>query len=157
MQHAVTNEVQARGVGGSGKEPSPTAGGCKTLQAHQQGPTDGGTHPGVQAPALPRVIDAEHLKLALVARKVRPCTRWAAMSNGAATKSCTRRYGVQGYYMHIEPVLAPMSTGRMATLLERVRAQGRGEVLRTWRAGIRVLEVEFASRVMRSPTPEAAA
>lgn len=99
----------------------------------------------------PRSIDAGHLKLALVARKVRPATRWAAMSDGAATNSCSTRHAGGGYCMHVPPTLAPMSSGRMATLLARVRAQGRGEVLRTWRTGMRVLQAEFATCVMRAP------
>lgn len=107
---------------------------------------------------LPRVISAEHLKLALVARRVRPTTRWAAMSDGAATASCTRSQPGGGYCVHQPPLLQPLTAGRMQTLFDRVRAHGRTEVLRTWRTSIAVLKAEFSSCVLRAmPTERRAA
>jgi len=100
----------------------------------------------------PRLIRADHLALALVARKARPAVRWAAMSNGAFTSSCSRRPPGGGYLMHEPPLLTPMQRGRMATLLDRVRAHGYAEVHRTWHTGMRVLEAEFRSFVMATPT-----
>ena len=97
-----------------------------------------------------RHISAEHLRLALVASKARPGTRWAAMSNGAATSLCTRHQPGGGFYMHMAPVLSPLTAGRMQHLYERVRSHGRSEVLRTWGASIAVLKAEFSSCVLRS-------
>ena len=101
-------------------------------------------------PPRPRVINAEHLKLALVARRVRPTTRWAAMSDGAATSSCKRGQPGGGYCVHQPPLLQPLTAGRMQALYERVRSHGRSEVLRTWRASIAVLKAEFSSCVLRT-------
>lgn len=98
-----------------------------------------------------RHINAEHLRLALVARKVRPTTRWAAMSNGAQTSSCQRRQPGGGYLIHADPLMSPLTAGRMQSLFERVRAQGRSEVHRTWpRTSIAVLKAEFSSCVLRT-------
>lgn len=99
------------------------------------------------APA-PRLIRADHLALALVARKARPTVRWAAMSNGAFTSSCSQRPPGGGYLMHEPPLLTPMQRGRMTALLDRVRSHGYAEVHRTWHTGMRELAVEFRSSVM---------
>jgi hypothetical protein len=96
-----------------------------------------------------RAINAEHLKLALVARKLRPGTRWAAVSNGMATQACKPQRYSQGWGIHTQPLLAPMDRGYMQSLLERVRRQhGRAEVQRTWGAGMRALGMEFAACVL---------
>lgn len=97
-----------------------------------------------------RCISADHVRLMLVARNVRPGTRWAAMSNGAATSACQRRQPGGGYYMHTPPLMQPLTAGRMQLLFERVRSHGRSEVLRTWRTSIAVLKVEFSSCVLRA-------
>lgn len=105
----------------------------------------------------PRVINAEHLKLALVAGKARPGSRWAAMSDGAATASCRRRQPGGGYLIHTAPLLTPLMQGHMLRLLERARSQGRAEVLQTWRTSIAVLTAEFNQHVLRAPRKAVAA
>lgn len=100
-------------------------------------------------PSPIRTIKAEHLMLALVARKLRPTTRWAAVSNGMATSACKPQRYSQGWGIHTQPLLAPLTRGHMQALLERVRREhGRAEVLRTWGAGMRALGAEFATCVM---------
>jgi hypothetical protein len=84
-----------------------------------------------------------------VASKARPGTRWAAMSNGAATAGCQRHQIGGGYLIHHPPLLSPLTQGYMLRLLNRVRSQGRGEVLRTWRTSIAVLNAEFSAHVLR--------
>lgn len=101
----------------------------------------------------PRVISADKLQLALVARKLRPMTRWAALSDGAATASCKPRQPGGGYLIHHGSMLAPMDRGHFSVVLDRVRAQGRAEVLRTWGAGIRTLQAEASSSVMHAGAP----
>jgi len=103
--------------------------------------------------AVPKVrrINAEHLRLALVARKVRSTTRWAAMSSGAQTSSCQRRQPGGGYFIHVDPLMSPLTAGRMQAVYDRVRSHGRAEVLRTWGASIAVLKVEFSTCVLRAP------
>lgn len=96
-----------------------------------------------------RHISADHLKLALVARKARPGSRWAAMSNGAITADCRRHQPGSGYLIHQPPVLSPLMQGHMLRLLVRAHSQGRTEVLRTWRTSIAVLKAEFSAHVLR--------
>ena len=98
----------------------------------------------------PRRINAEHLKLALVAGKARPGSRWAAMSDGAATAGCHRHQIGGGYLIHQAPLLTPLMQGHMLRLLDRTRSQGRGEVLQTWRTSIAVLTAEFSQHVLRA-------
>ena len=102
-----------------------------------------------QRPPRPRHISAEHLKLSLVASKARPGTRWAAMSNGAATACCRRHQPGGGYLIHQPPLLSPLMQGHMLRLLDRAHSQGRSEVLRTWRTSIAVLKAEFDMHVVR--------
>lgn len=115
--------------------------------------SDGGTQKGEAWPGARtrhRHINAQHLKLALLARKAQPAIRWAAISNGAATAACLPRQPGGGYWMYQPPLLAPMATGWMQRLLDRARSQGCSEVLRTWRTSIAVLRVEFSSCMLRS-------
>lgn len=111
-----------------------------------------------EAQAAPKIrrIDADHLRLALVARKVRGGTRWAAMSNGGQTSSCQRRQPGGGYFIHVDPLMSPLTAGRMHAVYDRVRSHGRAEVLRTWRTSIAVLKVEFSTCVLRAPAAKAA-
>jgi len=97
-----------------------------------------------------RHINAEHLKLALVARRVRPSTRWAAMAEHAQTSSCRQRQAGGGWVIHAAPLLAPMDRGNVRSLLERVRCQGRDEVLRTWGCGVRAMQAEFAFSILNT-------
>jgi len=97
-----------------------------------------------------RHISAEHLRLALVASKARPGTRWAAMSNGGATGACRRHQPGGGYLIHQPPLMSPLMQGHMLALLDRTHSQGRAEVLRTWRTSIAVLRAEFSRHVLRT-------
>lgn len=97
-----------------------------------------------------RHINTEHLRLALVARKAWPGTRWAAMAEHAHTSSCHRRQAGGGWVIHGEPLLTPMHNGHMRILLDRVRCQGRAEVLRTWGCGVRALQAEFATSILHT-------
>lgn len=96
-----------------------------------------------------RHIHAPHLKLALVASKAVPGSRWAAISNGAATASCRPHQAGGGWLMHTPPMLTPLQAGYMQNLLDRTRSHGRAEVLRTWRPSIAVLRAEFGSHILR--------
>lgn len=102
------------------------------------------------AAARPRAILADHVQLALVASKARPGTRWAAMSNGAATAPCQPRQPGGGYLIHQPPLLTPLTQGFMVRVLNRARSQGRSEVLRTWRTSIAVLKAEFSTHILRT-------
>ena len=95
-----------------------------------------------------RVIKAEHLQLSLHARKVRPGTRWAAMSNGVATPSCSPRWAGGGFRLATQPLLSPMTRGDITRCVARVHSQGRREVLATWGCGIRALQAEMATSIM---------
>lgn len=96
-----------------------------------------------------RVINLQDLQLALVARKVRPVTRWAAISDGALTAPCRQRQPGGGYLIHCRPLMTPMDRGHLGAVLDRVRSQGRSEVLRTWRTSIAVMRAEAAAHVMK--------
>lgn len=91
-------------------------------------------------------INAKHLQLALVARKARPTTRWAALSNGIETNDCQQRH--PGWRFTTPPMLVPMSNGRMSRLVRHVREfYGLAEVRTTWGQGLRAMQAE-ASRVV---------
>lgn len=110
-----------------------------------------------QPAARPRRINAEHLKLALVASNAGPGTRWAAMSDGAATAGCHRHQIGGGYLIHEPPLFTPLMQGHMLRLLDRTRSQGRGEVLQTWRTSIALLTAEFNQHVLRTTRKAVAA
>lgn len=95
------------------------------------------------------VISAEHLQLALIARKVRPQTRWAALSNGASTRRCDTRSGP--WHVKHGPLMAPMDRGNITRAVESIRmADGLDGVRRTFGCGIKALRVELASAVMHA-------
>lgn len=98
----------------------------------------------------PRIINADHLRLALVARRIRPGTRWAAMSDGAESNFCMPRPAGGGYLIRHEPLMGPLTAGRMGALFDRVRSHGRAEVLRTWGANMGELKTEFSNCVLRT-------
>lgn len=96
-----------------------------------------------------RYIKAEHVELALVARKIaslqveggKPAARWAAMSNGVSTQDCSRR--PSAYRLPVPPLMMPMHRGQFDRLLERTRrAYGLDEVRRIWGCGLRALQAE---------------
>ena len=105
---------------------------------------------GAATCGLHRHISAEHVKLALATSNARHGTRWAAMSDGAATACCQRRQPGDGYLIHQPPLFTPLMQGYMLRLLNRAHSQGRAEVLRTWRTGIAVLKAEFSQHVLRT-------
>lgn len=109
----------------------------------------------MSAPSQPRYIKAEHVLLALVARKVANMqvahgergARWAAMSNGVNTQSCDRRRGA--YRLPCPPLMLPMNHGDLLRTVERSRLQrGLPEVRRTWGCGLRALQAELAQHCL---------
>lgn len=82
-------------------------------------------------PTIQHRINASHLQLALKARKTLRLCRWAAMSNGSHTNSCTTRAG--HYALPHPPLLMPMTRGDMDSVIERTRLHfGLPEVRRTF-------------------------
>ena len=147
MTHGEDFVTERRPPGASETTASPKA---EAVRSYSH--SDGGTQKGEAWPRARtrhRHISAQHLKLALAARKAQPIFRWAAMSNGAATAACQPRQPGGGYLLHQPPLLQPMATGYMHNLLDRAHSQGRSEVLRTWRTSIAVLRAEFASCMLR--------
>jgi len=96
-----------------------------------------------------RHISAEHVLLALVARKVTDA-RWAAMSNGASTAPCARR-SAPSYRLPHGPLMVPMDRGNIFRAIDRVRCHGRDELKRTFGLGIRALRAETQSFILRRP------
>lgn len=102
----------------------------------------------MNAPSI-RSINAEHLLLVLVTRKIaarqaargeRAC-RWAAMSNGASTQRCDRRGG--RYRLPHPPLMTPLQRGDLLAAVERTRlVGGLAEVRRTWGCGLRAIQAE---------------
>ena len=110
------------------------------------------------APGIPsavdagRTISAEHLRLALVARRHdlgTGGTRWAAMSNGVRDQGCRWLYAGSGYRLPHAPLLSPMDRGHITRVIDRVRSQGRDEVRRTFGCGIRALMASVPSSVLK--------
>ena len=119
------------------------------MQTSELNPTAAAGQPA--HPPRPRVIRLQDLQLAMVARKAAPATRWAAVSNGGITGPCRRRQAGGGYLIHSAPLMMPMDRGHLGAVLDRVRSQGRAEVLRTWRGtSIAVMQAEAANCVMRA-------
>lgn len=105
--------------------------------------------------AADRFIKAEHVLLALVARKIAARqiasgergARWAAMSNGVSTQSCDRRR--RAYRLPCPPLMQPMHRGNLAEVVERTRlVGGLPEVRRTWGLGLRAMQAEVANCCM---------
>ena len=107
-----------------------------------------GITPGApSAPSFIRTINAEHLLLALVARKAVPSRRWAAMSERIDTQACDRRRA--SWHFAMPPMLSPMHRGRFDAVLSRTRClHGLAEVRKTWRTGLRALVAETSGVVL---------
>lgn len=89
----------------------------------------------------PATIRADYVQLALVARRARPDTRWAALSNGYATSACGTRFG--RFRLATPSVLSPMASHGLLAVAERVRLlHGTQEVKRLFGAGIRALRAD---------------
>lgn len=91
-----------------------------------------------------RVIDAEHVKLALVthlARRHLPTlARFSALSNGTVGTSCRYRVAPQADAPRSRPLLYPLLTSITPSLVERTRAHyGVTEIQRTWGVGYRAM------------------
>lgn len=95
-----------------------------------------------------RTISADHLQLSLVAMRLKhSSTRWAAMSEGVQTQPCDRRG--HHYQLAHPPLMTPMHNGRMATVLHRVRVHGLSEVKRTFGTGLRAMQAELSSSILK--------
>ncbi len=91
-----------------------------------------------------------------VAQDGRPLARCAAYTQNPCMVPMTcrdaRRWpaGVRPRRVEIVSHFGPMHAGDLQQLLERVRRErGLAEVRRTWGAGLRVLQADFAQGVMR--------
>ena len=106
----------------------------------------------VQAPALPRYINAGDLKLALVARKANlPGVRWMAVSNGVYTGRCEHHWRPT-YRLPVRPLFLPIHSGVTGDLVDRVHRHGKKEVQRTWGIGYRALLAEVSPKRTRKAT-----
>lgn len=95
--------------------------------------------------ATTHVINAEHLLLALVARRVKPDTRWAAMSDYYwAPHSCRTRFGREpARLVHFRPLMSPMQRGRLHEAIKRQRlTQGLPSIEKTYGIRLRSLLAE---------------
>lgn len=93
-------------------------------------------------------IRADHLELCMATRRMHGVARFAAMSDGTDTNSCSRRSG--HYRIQHGPLMVPMNRGQMRTVVERTRLHhGLDEVRRTWGIGLRAMRAANESSVMR--------
>ncbi len=95
-----------------------------------------------------RHINAEHVLLALVARRAVPSTQWAAISNGFHTYLCTDRKPMKPYcYPHQALMLAILPCTTDERLLNKVRwSYGAKEIKATWGMGYRQILAENKQR-----------
>ena len=97
--------------------------------------------------AATRYIDAGHLLLSLVARRVHPSVRWCAMSNGASTSDCKARRWVPPYYLPKPSLMHPLYRGYIERAIDQIRwREGAKGVRRVFGCGIRALQAELAPR-----------
>lgn len=97
-----------------------------------------------------RHISASYLQLALVARKIRPGTKWAVISNGVNTYGCDPRIAPTSYRRPTPSLLTPLLPSVPARVVERVRLNyGLDEVRKTWGIGYRALLAEISPKVQR--------
>lgn len=102
----------------------------------------------------PAVILAEHVLLALVARKVNPRCRWAAMaSHRYSTRSCSWRLSGAGTTFPRPPQLSPMQRGSLHRAIERQRlTQGLGSIRATFGTGLRAV-LDEPAHIVPSEVP----
>lgn len=96
-------------------------------------------------PQQPAVILADHVQLALVARKANPRCRWAAMaSHSYSTHSCHWRWrGTEALQYPRPSLLSPMQRGGLHSAIERQRlTQGLASIRATFGLGLRALLAE---------------
>lgn len=97
---------------------------------------------------MQHTIAASQVQLALLARRLKMASRWAAMSAHVETQSCDRHPGT---YRSATPSLAgPMQRGKLYRVIHRVQAQGRREVLATFGTGIRAMQIEAGTHSLRA-------
>lgn len=107
----------------------------------------------------PVVILAEHVLLALVARKANPRCRWAAMASGRySTRSCHWRTSGIGSFYARPPLLSPMQRGNLHRAIQQQRlTQGLTSIRATYGTGLRALLAEPAHIVPAEAIEQAAA
>ncbi len=95
-----------------------------------------------------RYIKAEHVLLAMVARKAAPTTQWAAISNGFHTYRCTERKPMKPYCFPHQALMLPiLPCTTDERLLDKVRwCYGVKEIKATWGMGYRQLLAENKQR-----------
>lgn len=102
--------------------------------------------PAAAMPSLTVTISMENVALAIVARKVRPQTRWAAMGTHiTSTARCSTRRAPPSHehIRHVPSLMTPMQRGDISRVYQTTNLlHGRAEVLKTWRIGIRALMSE---------------
>jgi hypothetical protein len=109
--------------------------------------SSGGLVPAQHQQPVRRPINAEHLMLALVARRAVPARRWAALSDGATTNACSQRCG--HYSLRTPPLMVPMDRGGMHSVVERTRLlHGLPEVRRVWGTGLRAMLAETSGVIL---------
>ena len=95
-----------------------------------------------------RYINAEHVQLAIVARKAVPTTQWAAISNGFHTYSCSYRKPREPYCRPHPPLFYSVLTCTFSEhFLNKVRwSRGAKEIKAIWGLGYRQLQAENKQR-----------
>ena len=93
----------------------------------------------------PAVILAEHVLLALVARKANPKCRWSAMASYQySPRNCDRWRGSDKLYSR-PPLLTPMQRGELHRAIARQRLmQGLPSIRATYGTGLRAVLAEPA-------------
>lgn len=102
------------------------------------------------AEVAPRLINAEHLELVLVARRLK-CSesRWAAMADHYWTqRRCSWRDNSSSTVIHFPPTAGPMARGNLHRAIERQRlTQGLPSIRKTFGTNLRALLAEPAHSV----------
>lgn len=93
----------------------------------------------------PRFINAEHLQLALVARRLKSSdVRWAAMADHDwSPRRCTWRDNSSTTLIHFPPIAGPMARGNLHRAIEQQRlTQGLPSIRKTFGTNLRSLLAE---------------
>lgn len=94
-------------------------------------------------------IDAGMVQLALVTRKMRLDSRWAAMSAHTVTADCRFRLS-PSYRLPQQSVAQPMTRGNLDQVVRRVKSQGRREVIATFGCGVRAITADAARHFLEA-------
>lgn len=97
------------------------------------------------------VINPEHVLLAIVLKKAKHKTPFAAVSNGYHTYPCSHRKPMEPYCIPHRPLFVPiLPCTTSQKLLDSVRfSYGAKEVKRVWGLGYRALMAENKARFSR--------